>query len=153
MTEPTTAREALIVEAVGEAARLIRHVEAFAPALDEMCQALRQADTQLRDTLAGFESRMAAITENAKTRTVQHLAARVDEATRRSIEQQSRAMADAARLAFGAELGATVQRFQSALQRLSGRPQLRWEPWLTHLAAATAASAATWALALHLGRG
>lgn len=151
MTEPTTAREALIVEAVGEAARLIRQVEVLAPVLDEMCQALLQADTQLRDTLAGFESRMAAITEDAKTRTVQHLAARVDEATRRSIEQQSRAMADAARVAFGAELDATTQRLQLALQRLIERPELRWERWLTHLAAAATASAATWILALHLG--
>jgi hypothetical protein len=150
MTEPTTAREALIVEAVGEAARLIRQVEALAPALDEMYQALLQTNTQLRDTLAGFESRMAAITENAKNRTVQHLAARVDEATRRSIEQQSRAMADAARVAFGAELDATMQRLQLALQRLIERPELGWERWLTHLAAAAMASAATWILALHL---
>ena len=153
MTDPTTAREALIVEAVGEAAKLIRQVEALAPVLDEMCQALLRADTHLRDTLAGFESRMAAITENAKSRTVQHLAARVDEAARRSIEQQGRAMADAARVAFGAELGATMQRLQSALQPLIERPEQRWERWLTHLAAAATASAATWFLALHVGGG
>lgn len=150
MTDPTTAREALIVEALGEAAKLIRQVEALAPLLDESCQALLQADTHLRDTLAEFESRMAAITENAKTRTVQHLAARVDEAARRSIEQQGRAMADAARVAFGAELGATMQRLQSALQPLIERRERRWERWLTHAAAAAAASAVTWGLAILL---
>jgi hypothetical protein len=150
MNGPTTAREALIVEALGEAAQLIRQVEALAPVLAQMCQALLQADTHLRDTLAGFESRMAAIAENAKSRTVQHLAAQADEATRRSIEQHSRAMADAARVAFGTELGATVQRLQSTLQPLIERTERRWEGWLTHAAAAAAASAATWTLAVSL---
>lgn len=153
MTDPTTAREALIVEAVGEAARLIRQVQALAPVLDASCQALLQAHAGLRDTLAAFESRMLAITENAKTRTVQHLAARVDEAARRSIEQQSRAMADAARVAFGTELGATLQRLHATMQPLIERPKRHWEQWLTHLAAASAASAATWILVLHLGGG
>lgn len=153
MTDPTTAREALIVEAVGEGAKLIRQVEALAPVLDDLCQALLLADAHLRDTLATFESRMTAITENAKTRTVHHLAARVDEAARRSIEQQSLAMADAARVAFDAELGTTMQRLHSALQLLIEQTERRWERWLTHLAIAGAASAATWVLALRLGGG
>jgi hypothetical protein len=151
MRDPTTAREALIVEAVGEAAKLIRQVEALAPVLDKMCQALLQADTHLRGTLAGFESRMAAITENAKTQTVKHLATRADEATRRSIDQQGRAMADAARVAFGAELGVTIQRLQTTLQPLLERRERPWERWLTHAAAAAVAAAATWALALYVG--
>ena len=153
MTNPTTAREALIVEALGEAAKLIRQVEALAPVLVETCQALLQANVNLRDSLSGFESRMAAITENAKARTVQHLAVRIEEAARRSVESQGRAMADAARVAFGAELGATMQRLQSALQPLIERQERHWESWLTHLAVASAASAVTWGLALRLGGG
>ena len=153
MTDPTTAREALIVETLGDVAKLMRQVEALAPMLSETCQALLQANTDLGDTLAGFESRMAAITENAKSRTVQHLAVRVDEAARRSIELQGRAMADAARVAFGAELGATMQRLQAALQPLIEERKRHWERWLTHLAVASAASAATWILALRLGSG
>lgn len=51
MADPTTLREALIVEALGEAARLIRQVEALAPVLDESCQALLQAEGGLRDRL------------------------------------------------------------------------------------------------------
>ena len=133
---------------LGEAAKLIRQVESLAPVLHESCQALLQADASLRDTLAAFEVRLATITENAKTRTVQHLAVRADEAARRTIEQQSRAMADAARVAFGAELGATMQRLQSALQPLIERPDRRWERWLTHAAAAATASAVTWTLAV-----
>ena len=150
MTDPATAREALIVEAIGDVAKLLREVEAVAPALDQTCQALLLANASLRDELSGFERRMAAITENAKTVTAKHLAARADEAARRSIDQQSRAMADAARVALGAELGATMQRLQATLQPLIERQARRWETWMTHAAAAAVASGATWALALYV---
>ncbi len=149
MTDRATAREALIVEAIGDVAKLLREVEALAPALDQTCQALLLANASLRDELSGFERRMAAITENAKTVTAKHLAARTEEAARRSIDQQSRAMADAARVAFGVELGATMQRLQATLQPLVSRRGRRWETWLTHAAAAAVASGATWALALY----
>jgi len=99
MNHPATAREALIVEAIGEVAKLIQDVEALAPILNESCRALQQANTSLRDELAGFERRIAAIAENAKTQAVKYIAARADDAAGRSIDRQSRAMADAARVA------------------------------------------------------
>lgn len=144
MTNPSTTREALIVEALGEAAKLLRQVEALAPALDQSRQALADAHSGLARQLAAFESQVAALTEKAKVQAVKHILARTDEAARRSIDLQSRAMADAARVAFGAELGATLQRLQS----LHERPGRRWEQWLTHAAAAATASAATWTLAV-----
>jgi len=150
MADPTTLREALIVEALGDAAKLIRKVEALAPALDQSRQALADAHSGLADQLAAFESQVAALTEKAKVQAVKHILARTDEAARRSVDLQGRAMADAARVAFGAELGATMQRLQSALQPLIERPQRRWETWLTHAAAAATASAATWTLAVML---
>lgn len=150
MSDPTTLREALIVEALGEAARLIRQVEALAPALEQSRQALADAHSGLTHQLATFESQVAALTEKAKVQAVKHILARTDEAARRSVDLQGRAMADAARVAFGAELGATMQRLQSALQPLIERPERRWERWLTHAAAAATASAATWTLAVML---
>ena len=62
-------------------------------------------------------------------------------------------MADAARVAFGAQLGATLQRLESALQPLIERRERPWERWLTHAAAAAAASAATWMLTTYLQTG
>ena len=88
MNHPATAREALIVEAIGEVAKLIQDVEALAPILNESCRALQQANTSLRDELAGFERRMAVIAENAKTQAVKYIAARVDQAAGRSIDLQ-----------------------------------------------------------------
>lgn len=146
MTHPNTTREVLIVEAIGEAAKLIRQVEALAPALDRSRQALADAHSGLSGQLAAFETQVLALTEKAKVVAVKHVLTRTEEAARQSADLQSRAMADAARVAFGADLGATLQRLQS----LHARPGPRWEPWLTHAAAAATASAATWTLAITL---
>lgn len=155
MSAPTTVREALIVEALGDAATLIRQVEALAPMLNERCLAMVRADAHLRDTLSGFEARMAAVTEIAKTQVVQFMVTRVEEAGRRTVEQQSRVMVDAAKVAFSAELGVTLKRLNVALQALIDKQNQSWERWLMPLVAvvaATAASAATWLVALYLGR-
>jgi len=152
MKPPTTAREALIVEALGEAATLIRQVEALAPRLDESRQALADAHSGLADQLATFEAQVAGLTEKAKVQTVKHILVRTDEAARKSIDLQSRTMAEAARVAFDAELGPALQRVQSVLRQLIERPSSHWEQWLTHLAAAAMAAAATWTLALWLLR-
>jgi hypothetical protein len=152
MTHPNTTREALIVEALGEAAKLIRQVEALAPVLDESRQTLAEVHSGLAGQLAAFEAQVLALTEKAKVQAVKHILARTDEAARRLVELQARAMADAARVAFGAELGATLQRVQSALRPLYEQPQRRWECWLTHAAAAATASGATLVLTAYLWR-
>ncbi len=146
MTHPSSTREVLIVEALGETAKLIRQVEALAPALDRSRQALADAHSGLSGQLAAFESQVLALTEKAKVVAVKHVLARTEEAARQSADLQSRAMADAARVALGAEIGATVQRLQSALKPPERRQERRWEGWLTHAAAAAAGSALTLAL-------
>jgi hypothetical protein len=150
VNDPVAAREALLIEAIGEAANLIESVERLTPEFQEVGREIDRASAGLRDSLAGFEAQVLALTEKAKVQAVKHILARTDEATRRSIDLQGRAMADAARVALGAELGATLQRLQSAIQPLVGRPGRRWEQWLTHAAAAATASAATWTLAVML---
>lgn len=151
MSDPVAAREALIIEAIGEAARLIESVERLAPEIHERGCEFDRARTGLRDALAAFEAQVTALAEKAKVQVVKHLLARTEEAVRRSIDLQSRAMADAARVAFGGELGANVQRLQSAIQPLIEQRQRRWETWLTHAAAAAAGSAVTLALTVWLG--
>jgi hypothetical protein len=153
MADPSTLREALLADALGEAAELMRRMEQVAPRVEDAVEALALADSGLRDSLAAFEGQMAAITENAKTRTLQHLAARTDEATRRTIEQQTRAMADAARLAFGTELGGGIQRLQTVLKPLVEQAGRGWERWLTYVVVAVASSAVTWVVTVSvLGR-
>lgn len=146
MNEPMGTREALLIEAIGEMVHLIDSVDRLTPELREASGELGRASEGLRGSLTAFETQVLALCEKAKVQAVKHILARTDEAARLSIEQQSRAMADAARVAFGADLGATLQR----LQALQTRPAHRWEPWLTHAAAAATASAATWTLAITL---
>lgn len=147
MNEPVGAREALLIEAIGEMVNLIDAVDRLTPELRAASREIEQAGEGLRGSLAGIDAQVLALTEKAKVVAVKHILTRTEEAARQSIEQQSRAMADAARVAFGAELGATLQRLQS----LQARAGPRWEPWLTHAAAAATASAATWTLAITLG--
>jgi hypothetical protein len=62
MTHPTSTREALLAEALGEAAKLIRQVEALVPTLDRSCQALADAHRGLAGQLAAFEAQVTTLT-------------------------------------------------------------------------------------------
>ena len=153
MNGPSSAREALIAEALGEVAALLERVEAVAPALDASRLALINASTELSGQVTAFESRMAGITDNAKTQAVKHIAHRTDEIARASTEAQTRAMEEAARMMFRTEVGPALQRVALPLQHLADlahRGARPWEHWLTHAATAAAASALTWALAAWL---
>ena len=131
-------------------------IPALTPTADELAEPIgvrrtgSAAPASGGPKVAAFEAQVTALTERAKVQAVAHVLARTDEAARRSIEFQARAMADAARVALGAELGATLQRLQAAAQPRPDAPRRRWEPWLTHAAAAATASAATWTVAIML---
>ena len=153
MNSTSSAREALIAETLGEMAALLDRVEAVAPALDASRLALINASTELAGQVTAFESRMAGITENAKMQAVKHIARRTDESARVSAEAQTRAMEEAARMLFRTEVGPALQRVAMPLQHLADlahRGAHPWQHWLTHVATAVAASAATWALAAWL---
>ena len=146
MRDPVAAREALLIEAIGEVANLIDSVDRMTPELQEMSREIDRAGAGLRESLAAFEVQVLALTEKSKVAAVKHILTRTEDAARQSAELQSRAMADAARVAFGAELGAALQRLKS----LHEGPERRWERWLTHAAAAATASAGTLMLAVTL---
>lgn len=146
MSDPVTAREALLIEAIGEVSNLIDSVDRLTPELQDLRREIDRASTGLRESLAAFEGQVLALTEKSKVVAVKHILARTEEAARQSAGMHSRAMADAARVAFGAEVGAALQR----LKTLHERPGRRWEQWLTHAAAAATASAGTLMLTLML---
>jgi uncharacterized membrane-anchored protein len=148
-----SAREALIAEALGEVAALLDRVEAVGPTLDGSRLALIHASTELAGQVTAFESRMAGITENAKTQAVKHIARRTEEITRVSAEAQTRAMEEAARMLFRTEVGPALQRVAMPLQHLADlahRGAHPWQNWLTHAATAVIASGLTWVLAAWL---
>ncbi len=152
MAEPVNLREALLAEAIGDAARMHQKLEDLAPLLDEKSDRLIQATADLRDAVVAFDARVTAITERAKSQTVQYMAARADDLARRTVAQNSQAMADAARVAFGVELGAAMQRWQGVMQPLIERSARPWEPWLTHAAALSVGALVGWLFAVVKGQ-
>lgn len=146
---PATAREALIVEAIGDLAKLLDRSEDVQRELVESRRDLTQASTLLANQVAAFGVQMTAVTENAKVRVVQHIVARTDEAAGRTLETQTRAMTDAAQKLFRTEVGPTLQRMAAPLQQLAERLDRPWTGWLTHAATAVCASAITLLLTLH----
>jgi hypothetical protein len=139
VSEPRDAREALIIEAIGEASNLVELVEKLLPAMEQLARKIDSAGASLAAQMATYRAEVASINENAKVHLVRHVVARSEEAARHSIEQQARAMTEAARTAFAAELDVVMR-------RLRERTTARWDGWLTHSAAA--AAGATVALAL-----
>jgi len=138
----STAREALIIEAIGEVARLIRQVEALAPDMQETCHALARTDAKLHDTLAGFESRLTAISERAKTQAVQHLETQMNASANQVVVRLCGALASAAQQAFQDQVGTTVKGQQAVLQDLrillqglAKQRAERWIWWATHVSA------------------
>ncbi len=145
MNNPSTTREALILEALGEAARLIRQVEALAPALDESCQTLAEARGGLAGQLATFQAQILALTEKAKVQAVRHILASTDDA----VEAQAQAMAMAANRLFDSRVDPRIQQLVSVIARQVERLDHPWELWLTHAATALVSCVATLAITVH----
>jgi hypothetical protein len=150
MIAPGTAREALIAEAIGDVVALLDRLEAVAPSMDASRQALVQARLELAIQVVAFEERMTAITENAKVQAVKHIARRTDEAARGLLDMQTRAMEEAARTLFRAEVTPALQQLVKPLQHPASRVGHPWACWLTHAATAALASTVTWALSAYL---
>lgn len=81
MSGANSAREALIVETLGEVGALIDRLEAVAPALDASRLALVSASKELGSQIGGIEHRMIALADGAKVQAIKHIARRTDEMT------------------------------------------------------------------------
>lgn len=138
MTHPSSAREALIVEALGHVAQLLDRVDALTLSVDAARIALEDASAQLQSDLKVLDADIQVVTHQAKVAVVEHVLKRVNKAAGEVIATQAQAMAAAARLAFSEQADSNFPRLikllQSALQRIE-RP---WEVWMTHAATACA---------------
>ena len=147
MNLPGTAREALLIEALGEMTGVLDRAEALLPELDAGQRGLLEANKNLAGQLATIEIRMEAFADKAKAHAANHIALRAGQAARRSIDLHVKAMDEAAHTLFLKELSPALQSLVQPLQRLreivqqNARP---WDVWLTHAATAAVASAATW---------
>ena len=144
MSEPTTAREALIVEALGEVALLLDRVESVTSSIEVGRLGLANASAGLDSRLKSFEAGTAAVAQQVQAKAIEHIVRRTAKATNDAIELQARAMTAAARLAFSAEVDSNLARFTRCLQQLLHRVDRPWDLWLTHAATAAVSAAFTW---------
>jgi ABC-type transporter Mla subunit MlaD len=153
VSDLTTAREALMAEAIGDLGKLLDRVETLVPTLEARQLELVQASADLAGQVNAYARRMEDITENMKSQAVKYMARRADELVRATVDTQTRAMEEAARTVFRSEVGPTLQRMVQPLQdvadmaRRGARP---WEWWLLHAATAVLSSALSWGMAAWL---
>jgi nitrate reductase assembly molybdenum cofactor insertion protein NarJ len=152
MSQPSTAREALIAEALGDIAHLLDRVEALAPSMEATRKTLDQANVAFAHQISAFEARVAATLEQGKTRTAEHITHHIERVGRQSLAQQSQAMTDSARAIFIAEIGTTLHRVAASLHTLAERVERAerpWRSWLAHVATAAVAVATTIVLTVY----
>jgi GTPase involved in cell partitioning and DNA repair len=148
MTHPSTMREALIIEALAEAASLIREVEALQPAMVESGQVIVAAHAQLAEQLAAFEAQIIALTEKAKVQLVKHVLTRTEAAARQAVEEQMRAMTKTGMQLFDSRVDPRIQQLARVITHQIDRLGNARECWWTHAATALAASVASSATTL-----
>ena len=140
MSGPSTSREALILEALGEVGKLLDEVDRLTIAMEAGREALRQIIELLGDRMRLFESAVSNLTKRAERGALEHIVQRTNEMTRRVLEEQSKAMRDAARQAFSEQLAPTMAQLDVKLRQLKKGVERPWADWLMH--AATAAGSA-----------
>lgn len=150
MSVPSSAREALIAETLGEMAAILERVEAVKPMLAEACAAVAQASASLAAQAAAMEARVTTVADVAAAHSVKHITRRADELLRASAEVETRSMEIAARKLFRDELAPVLQRLSRALASSEGPRNVLIRTAFSYGAAAIIASALTWSLALHV---
>jgi hypothetical protein len=143
MNRPSTAREALIVEALGEVASLLDRIESLTRSMEAGRLALANASAEFDNRLKDFQGATTAITQQVQARAIDHIVRRTGKATTDSMEAQVRAMSSAARLAFSTQVDSTLARLNQSLHEALHRVDRPWGLWLTHAATAAVSAALT----------
>ena len=92
MSVPSTSREALIVEALGEVARLLDRLGTLSASLQEARNALNDASTGLHGDLKSLGEDLQLVMRQAEVELLRRVLHRVDDATTESMAVQAKAM-------------------------------------------------------------
>ncbi|NCT81665.1 MAG: hypothetical protein GXC94_00835 [Comamonadaceae bacterium] len=144
MNDPTTGREALIAEVIGDVAQLLDRVDDLVPALNAACATLVQACADLQRKATETDGRISALTNAASTLLVKHIVRRADEAAERAGAAQIQALEVASRTLLLNELAPTMKRLEKLASQAGNTS--RWWP---HAASAVVSSAITCAATLY----
>lgn len=137
MTTSDDLKEAMLSEAVGELLRLMDRMDAVVAGTDNVRQALLDAQMDLTRQLDAFEHRLKDISSIARTKVVEHIARKSEDAMKSILQRHIEAMQEATRQAHARELGAAVNQLRATLQHVTHLADWR-RSWPTHAAAALA---------------
>ncbi len=150
MNRPSTAKKALLAEALGEMASLIERVETLTPELEASRRALVRSHEELVNEVAIFKTQMTQVIGFAKVQTAKHIGQSADDATKKLIAIQTESMQSAGRELFRAEIHPVLRQVAQQLQELAERQSRHVVTIWTYAGAAIAgcvlsvASAAVW---------
>ena len=151
MNAPSSAREALLVEALGDVAILLDRIENLGAALASTADAIVLAATKLEAQAASMEARMTTLAAHAQAQTVKHIARRTTELMHSAAEAESRSMAAFARALLHTELSpvlrSLVQSAQACAANCDSHASSPHRMWWVCAATASGSSILTCALA------
>ena len=146
MTHPSSAREALIVEALGDVARLLEQVEELTRSVEAARTAMVTASAQLHSDIKSFSTDVRLATDQAKVGAVAYVRTQALKAARESMLAQAQAMATAARRLFAENADANFSHLLKVLQQVAQRIDRPWEIWMTYAATAVASAFLMWCI-------
>lgn len=150
MNRPTTAREALVAELIGDVATLLERMESLRPAVDEATQALVDAAERVAGSVGPFQTQVAGVAKRAQVQAVEHIALRTQQLARAMIVEQSAAMNQAAQSIVREQVGPTLQRLTASLERVVKRADRPWDTWLMQASTAAVSAGGSAVLVLYL---
>ncbi|MCC5617912.1 hypothetical protein LC605_23070 [Nostoc sp. CHAB 5836] len=147
MNAAQTAREALVLEALGDIAGLLDRVDALAAQLSATGDKVTQASERLQSQAAAMEPRMAQLAEHAQGVAAKHIARSTREILHSAAESERHSMAAFASALFHSELYPTLHSLQQAAtacaERRGGLQVYGWACAASALASAILSSALT----------
>lgn len=135
MNSASTAREALIAEALGEVGALIDRLEALVPAVDGWGQTAWRAYENLIDRINRFDNQVQNTINEAESEALSRILRHAEHITRQSLETQAMAMKTTARELFRTEFDPATARVLSQMQELAQKRVSTRMVWIYCLAA------------------
>jgi hypothetical protein len=144
VVRPTTAQEALLAEALGDAAELFDRVEVLTRQLDATRQALNDANLELQSRLVALEAVSAASTKRLTAAHTDQTARQTMLALQLLTKSQTGVVRETVRQTLAEQFDPRLAEHAELLQQLLGRIEPPWDGWLTQIASAACSAALTW---------
>jgi uncharacterized protein (DUF885 family) len=150
VNRPTTAREALVAELIGDVATLLERMESVRPAVDEATQALVEAAGRVAGSVEPFQARITGVAKQAQVLAEEHISVRAQQLAPAMMVEQSAAMTQAAQSIVREQVEPTLQRLTASLERVVKRADRPWDTWLMQAATAAVSAGGSAVLVLSL---